>query len=87
MSKFIKRFTSKPKQTVQPEPRTLVEITKEYDDMVAKVGKAQYQAYVFTKEAEFYNQRLLQLNQEANERNKLDAKKTETKEVTNETAT
>lgn len=52
-------------------PRTLEEINKEYSQASGKAANTQYLIYVYTKELEQVNKRMLELNQEAAERNKL----------------
>lgn len=76
MSKFTTRmkekFSLKPKDAA--EPRAKEAISKEYSELIGKVGQVQYLVYVYTKETEQLNARLLELNQEANRRDILDAK-------------
>lgn len=64
-------------------PRTMEEINKEYSETVGKVGQTQYLVYVYTKELEQANSRLLSLNQEASARQVLDknSAQTETEET------
>lgn len=55
------------------EPRALTEIQKEYQELCLKAGQIQYQVKVNTDELEKINERLLEVNYEAAERNQLDA--------------
>ena len=64
------KFSLKPK--AKAEPRDKAAINKEYSEIVGKSGQTQYLVYVYGKELEQLNGRLLELNQEAAERNKLD---------------
>lgn len=59
------------------EPRSIDEITSEYNTIRAKVADAQYNAFVYTLETENLNKMLLNLNQEASARKQLDAGKAE----------
>lgn len=74
------KFSLKPKE--KPQPRDKTTITKEYTDLLGKVANAQYLVYVYSKETDQLNTRLLELNQEANQRDILDkvAKEAESKE-------
>jgi hypothetical protein len=64
----------KGKKKAEPQPRTLPEIQQEYQQTAAAAGQAQYQVFVFSKEVEQLNAKLLTLNREAVERQQLDAK-------------
>lgn len=76
-------------------PRAMKEIQSEYQQASAQAANAQYQVFVHGKSLNLINQRLLELNQEADVRQKLDAsvkaeqearkatEKTETNEGTN----
>lgn len=64
---------AKRKVSLKPAPpRSLEEITKEYQEVLGKAAQAQYFVYVHSKELEQFNQRLVQVNMEAAERQKLD---------------
>lgn len=58
---------------VKSEPRSREEIVKEYTEVQAKLGGAQYLKYVYERETEILGQQMLSLNQEADARQKLDA--------------
>ena len=63
------------------------EIQQEYQQLLAQVANAQYLVFVHEREQQRLNGLLLELNQEANERNKLDAAvkaKEEKKEASSE---
>lgn len=67
------------------EPRALDEIRTEYGQEAGKAGQLQYQIYALNQDLERLNQRLVSLNYEAAERQKMDSVKTEVKqEVVNE---
>lgn len=53
------------------EPREMDEIKKEYSQLLSKVGQAQYVVYVHSQDLEQYNQRLLEVNKEAQARENL----------------
>ncbi len=72
MLKSIKNRLKKAKKEAAAMPRSLDEIQKEYAEVSTRAGQAQYQAYVMQKDLEELNRRLLTLNQEAHERNRLD---------------
>ena len=69
-----------------PEPRAIAEIQKEYQQVALNAGAAQYQAMIHGEEVKNRNKRLLQLNQEAAQRQALDkqAADAQQKEKTNE---
>lgn len=71
MSKFFKN-SKKATLPKPPTPRTIEEIQKDHNQASYEAGLAQYQVYIFTKDLEQKNQRLLNLNQEASARNKID---------------
>jgi hypothetical protein len=54
-------------------PRTLEELTREYQELSAQAANSQYTAYVHNKELERINTRLVEINTEAAERKQLDA--------------
>lgn len=56
-------------------PRELKEIQAEYNQLSARAGQNQYQTYVLTEDLKQINKRLVEVNQEAAHRNKLDAEK------------
>lgn len=63
-------------------PRDLESIKKEYSELLAKSGQSQYQSYVQELELAQLNKRMLEVNNEASERMRLDkenAPKPETK--------
>jgi len=66
-----------------PAPRALADITAEYQQKAIEAGQSQYQAFVHSEDVKSLNRRLLELNREAAERNKLDAeaKKEESKDA------
>lgn len=67
--------------------RSLEEITKEYNEVRARVADTQYHVYVYQLETEKLNKQMYALNQEASERQKLDAEtKAKEKGETNATA-
>jgi hypothetical protein len=77
MSRF---FKSKKQQLPKaPEPRPLEEILKENQELLVRAGNFQYQAYVYAKEAEKINQRLVEVNHEGALRQELDRKAQEAK--------
>jgi hypothetical protein len=86
MTKFFKG-KRQAKALPPPVPRVEDEIRKEYADVAFAAGQAQYQVYVYTEELSRINQRLLEINQEAAARQKLNkdeaeaAKPAETGEV------
>lgn len=70
----MKDFFKKKRQKQVPEPRSMDEIQKEYKELLSKAGNAQYLVYVYSKELEQVNARLLSVNQEAGVRQELDRK-------------
>lgn len=64
-------------------PRSMDEITGEYNQLIAKAGQIQYQIHVHESDLKQTNERLRQLNYEAAERNKLN-QAAQPKEVANE---
>lgn len=70
----MKNPFKKSKQKEAPAvPRSLEDIKKEYNEILTKSGNAQYLVFVYTKELEQLNRRLLEVNQEAGVRQSLDA--------------
>jgi len=70
MKKLLKKLG---KTQEAPPPRAMEEIQAEYNRLSGQAGQNQYQAYVLGKDLERINQRLVEVNQEAAFRNKLDA--------------
>ncbi len=56
-----------------PEPRELKVIQDEYNQLSLRAGQNQYQTFVLGQDLNQINQRLVEVNQEAAHRNKLDA--------------
>lgn len=83
-----KSFFNRSKQSEVPSPqlpRTQEEIDKLYNKKANDAFTAQYQAFVYSKEAEKLNYELMQLNQEAAARKVLDkAAVQQPKEIKNE---
>lgn len=76
MSKFFKskKFSLGAKEApAQPEPRKMEEINKEWSDLMAKVSVEQYKVVLHKRNTDYYNERLLQLTEEANKRTAIDA--------------
>jgi len=73
MTKFFKS-RNKPKAIPQPTPRSMEEIEKEYNELRARAGDAEYQAFIYNKALAELNNRMLQVNQEGAARKELDAK-------------
>lgn len=67
------RKKKQPKMLQAPPPRELKDIQNEYNQLSLRAGQCQYQTFVLGKDLEQINHRLVQVNQEAAERNKLDA--------------
>ena len=84
MSKFFKGL--KKKAPAAPVPRSLEDITKDYNMLKGQAGEVQYQLYALKQNLEAINQQLLRLNHEGAARQKLNqeeaAKKKE--ETTND---
>lgn len=53
-------------------PRTMEEIMKEYNQLIARAGNLQYQTFVYESELSQVNQRLVDINHEAARRQELD---------------
>lgn len=62
-------FNGKKKST----PRKREEIMKEYQELSSKAANAQYLVFMYGVELEAINRRMLAVNQEASELNKLEA--------------
>lgn len=69
-------FSTKKRRQSLPTvpPRDLKDIQVEYNQLSLRAGQNQYQSYVLAQDLKGINQRLVEVNQEAAERNKLDAK-------------
>jgi len=81
VTKFFKG-KQKAKQ-IQTEPRKQEDINKEYSDLIGKLGIEEFKKHVCERNIEQYKYRLLQVNEEANQRTALDQKVKEN-EVKNE---
>ena len=68
--KYFKNLSTKKVKPVPP--RTMAEINKEFSELIGKVGQAQYQVFIYTQETERLNREIQRVNNEANERSKLD---------------
>lgn len=67
---------NQPRQVSLPAPqppRAVADIQVEYQTTALQAGQAQYQAFVYSEDLKSLNKKLLALNREAAERNKLDA--------------
>ncbi len=62
------------------EPRQLAEIENEYARAANQAGQVQYQLFVYGKELEVLNEKMLELNREGKARKDLDAKANPEKE-------
>lgn len=81
----LRRNKDKKVSLTPPAPRTIEEITKEYQQVSFEAGAAQYQEFVYGEQVKNLNQRLLSLNREADARKKLDAQDADkAMEATNE---
>lgn len=69
------------KVDLAPTPRTIEEITKEYNNVSSTAGACQYHAMVLGEDLKRLNEQLRSLNQEAAARNQLNA---QTKQATAE---
>ncbi len=54
------------------EPRAIEAIKQEFAELCMKAGQAQYQSEVLSREIKNLNERILQVNIEANKREQLD---------------
>lgn len=70
---FGKLKKKAPKINLAPpkEPRQLAEIEQEYAKLAQEAGAVQYQVFVLGEQLKQINARMLEVNKEANERNKL----------------
>ena len=68
----MKNFFKKKKQKQAQEPRELKDIKAEYDQLTSRAGQAQYMVYVYGKELDQSNRRMLEVNQEAEVRQRMD---------------
>jgi hypothetical protein len=64
---------TKLKKAKDTPPRPFNEIEAEFQQLSARAAQAQYQAYVYTKDLEGINKRLVEINIEAKARQDLDA--------------
>ncbi len=70
---LLKGFRKAKKQAeAAPVPRKIDEIQAQYNEVAQRAGQAQYQVYVLEKDLELLNRKLLDINQEAAARNRLD---------------
>lgn len=73
----MKFFKGKNKPKAVPvqtaEPRPAAELRAEFSRLANDAGQCQYQALVYTKRLEQINAQMLRVNQEASQRDKLDA--------------
>lgn len=61
------------KKALNPQaPRSMDDINKEYRELLVAVANAQYMAFIKNLEVENLNKRLIQVNQEAAQRQELD---------------
>lgn len=67
-------------------PRSLADITAEYNQLVSRAGGLQYQQFVYEDELKKVNDRLVEINHEAAARQQLDAATPATVEPTKEEA-
>lgn len=71
MTKFFKGNNKS--KTIKPvPPRAMDEINKEYSELIGKLGIEQFKAATIAKNVEYYTQRLMEVNLEANNRTELD---------------
>lgn len=72
----MSKKSSRPGKPVSlaPQPRSIDEITREYNSVAATAGACQYHAMVLGEDLKRLNEQLRSLNQEAAARNELDAK-------------
>jgi hypothetical protein len=85
MTKFFKGQKKAANVEAKPaEPRKMDEIKTEYAEVKSRLGDAQYLKFVYDRETELLSQRMLEINQEASKRQKLDTeeKAKETPEAT-----
>ena len=70
----MKKLINKLKGQASPQaPRSMQELEKEFQSLSAQAANAQYKVYIHGEELKELNKRLVQVNQEAAERSKLDA--------------
>ena len=83
MPKYPKQAQAESARAKPQPPRTLEELTKAYSDLAAQHGNLDYQRRCLEMETQRTWQQMLNINQEAAERQKLDADKkaAATKEV------
>lgn len=70
----MKRLFKKAKEAQPKTPRTIPEIQKEFGELSQRAANSQYLVFVHEQELQRVNNRLLEVNQEAAERQQLDAK-------------
>lgn len=68
-------FKLKKQKQLPRSPRILAEIQKEYAALAHKIAQANYQVYIHNRALDEYNLKMYDLNQEADQRTKLDAVK------------
>lgn len=81
MSNKSARPGTKVKLDQPKQVRQIDEIRKEYDLLRAQAGDVQYQLFVLTEELKRLNLNMVQANQEAAERNRIDAEVQKIKET------
>ena len=74
MSKYFKS-KKLPSNVPATPPREMTEIHKEYAELKVKLADAQYLVYVYGLEVDQISRRMLEVNQEANARQTLDAER------------
>ncbi len=73
MSKFFKSKKAQAKMVETPSPRSIADITAEYNQTALLAGSVQYQIKVYESQLNDLNQKLLALNNEGALRQKVDA--------------
>lgn len=73
MSKYFKTKKAGFKLDEKAPPRSLDEITKEYNNECWALGQLEYQIHVLKRDAALRNTKIERLNYEADERKKLDS--------------
>lgn len=68
-------------------PRTMEEINKAYSALVSELGQAEYQVYVHSTNATSLKKQILDVNLEANQRQKLDEEKAKAAATQDSTST
>ncbi len=72
MLQKLKNLTKKEKFPTELPPRSADEINKEYGNLCAQVGNAQYKIYSYTNQVAALNKQIKALDAEAIKRNELD---------------